>query len=398
MLSRRGVPLFLQEGDWRMQAYLDNSATTKPSAGVINEMTKRMSEMYYNPSSLYKEALEVEKEMNLCRDEIRKSIGAKDARVIFTSGGTESNNLALFGVFGVSRPPIRIAVSSVEHPSVLDAADALTKLGAEIIRIRVDGKGQLDFDQLESELEKGLTLVSVMQVNNETGAITDIKRLSELVREKGSKTLLHIDGVQGFLRCEMDFSLCDLYTLSSHKIHGPKGVGALVVRKGVRLAPAHIGGGQEEGIRSGTENTPGIFGLMQAIKEMKAMTDLKSMLMEKKRMLIGAFKDAVPDLIINGPDPETAAPHIVNFGFPNVRGEVMLHALEEEGVFASTGSACSSKKMKVSRVLTEMGIPAKKAEWALRFSLSPYTTCDEINYAAEVVKAKYDLLKRFQRR
>ncbi|MBQ9855750.1 MAG: aminotransferase class V-fold PLP-dependent enzyme, partial [Clostridia bacterium] len=150
MLSRRGVPLFLQEGDWRMQAYLDNSATTKPSAGVINEMTKRMSEMYYNPSSLYKEALEVEKEMNLCRDEIRKSIGAKDARVIFTSGGTESNNLALFGVFGVSRPPIRIAVSSVEHPSVLDAADALTKLGAEIVRIRVDGKGQLDFDQLES--------------------------------------------------------------------------------------------------------------------------------------------------------------------------------------------------------------------------------------------------------
>ncbi len=381
-----------------MQAYLDNSATTKPSDGVIKEMTKRMAEMYYNPSSLYKEAFEVEKELNICRDEIRKSINAKDARVVFTSGGTESNNLALFGVFGVSRPPVRIAVSAVEHPSVTDAANALTKLGAEIVKIGVDEKGGLNFEQLKNELEKGLTLVSVMQVNNETGAITDIKRLSELVRENGNKTLLHIDGVQGFLRCGMDFSLCDLYTLSAHKIHGPKGVGALVVRKGVRLSPSHIGGGQEEGTRSGTENTPGIFGLLQAIREMKALGGFQEALMEKKLYLIDQFKSAVPDLIVNGPDPETAAPHIVNFGFPNVRGEVMLHALEEEGVFASTGSACSSKKMKVSRVLTEMGIPAKKAEWALRFSLSPYTTCDEINYAAEVVKAKYDLLKRFQRR
>lgn len=398
MFFRRGVPLFLQEGDWRMQAYLDNSATTKPSDGVIREMAKRMSEMYYNPSSLYKEAFEVEKELNLCRDEIRKSINAKDARVIFTSGGTESNNLALFGVFGVSRPPVKIAVSAVEHPSVLDAADALVKMGAEIVRIGVNEEGELNFGQLSEELEKGLTLVSVMQVNNETGAVTDVKRLSEIVREKGNKTLLHIDGVQGFLRCPMDFSLCDLYTLSSHKIHGPKGVGALVVRKGVRLSPTHIGGGQEDSLRSGTENTPGIFGFMQAIREMKAMNDMSALLMEKKLALIERFQNAVPDLIVNGPDPRTAAPHIVNFGFPNVRGEVMLHALEEEGVFASTGSACSSKKMKVSRVLTEMGIPAKKAEWALRFSLSPYTTIEEINYAAEVVKVKYELLKRFQRR
>ena len=381
-----------------MHAYLDNSATTKPSKGVIREMALRMEEMYYNPSSLYKEAFSVEKEINLVRDEIRRTINAKDARVIFTSGGTEGNNLALFGVFGVSRPPVRIAVSAVEHPSILDAADALTKMGAEIVKISVDEKGSLDFDQLSEELEKGLTLVSVMQVNNETGAITDVKKLSETVREKSAKTLIHIDGVQGFLRCPMDFSLCDLYTLSAHKIHGPKGVGALVVKKGVRLSPTHIGGGQEEGLRSGTENTPGIFGLMQAIKEMKAMGDFQNELMKKKLHLIECFKAAVPGILINGPDPEAAAPHIVNFGFPNVRGEVMLHALEENNVFASTGSACSSKKLKVSRVLTEMGVPAKTAEWALRFSLSPYTTIDEINYAAEVVKVKYDILKRFQRR
>ena len=381
-----------------MQAYLDNSATTRPSEGVIAEMAKKMGEMYYNPSSLYKDALRVEKEMNLARDEIRKAINAKDARVIFTSGGTESNNLALFGVAGVSRPPVRIAVSSVEHPSIADAAASLKKSGAEIIEIGVNDKGELNFTQLEEELEKGLTLVSVMQVNNETGAVTDIKRLSETVREKGGRTLLHIDGVQGFLRCPMDFSLCDMYTLSAHKIHGPKGVGALVVRKGVRLSATHIGGGQEEAYRSGTENTPGIFGLMQAIREMRKIPDMAKELMDKKLYLIDAFKKAVPELRINGPEPDKGAPHIVNFLFPNVRGEVMLHALEEENVFASTGSACSSKKLKVSHVLVSMGIPPKEAEWALRFSLSPCTTYEEIDYAANVLKVKYDLLKRFQRR
>jgi len=334
--------------------------------------------------------------MNECREIIRRAVGAKDARVIFTSGGTESNNLALFGAVGVMRPPVRVAVSAVEHPSVLEAAQRLKESGAEIVILPVLSDGSLDFDFLEEELKKGLSLVSVMQVNNETGAISDIERVSKLTREYNS--LLHVDGVQGFLRVKFDFSLCDMYTLSAHKIHGPKGIGALVVRKGMRLKACHIGGGQEDALRSGTENTPGIFGLMRAIDEMQAMENLSCSLMEKKLYLKEKFIEAVPGLMVNGPSPETAAPHIINFSFPNVRGEVMLHALEEENVFASTGSACSSKKMKVSSVLTAMGMRPREAEWALRFSLSPYTTFEEIDYAAKVVKEKYEILKRFQRR
>ena len=184
-----------------------------------------------------------------------------------------------------------------------------------------------------------------------------------------------------------------MYTISAHKLHGPKGVGALAVKKGVRLNPQHIGGGQEEDMRSGTENTPGIAGFYEAVREMDA-----SGLMEKKLHMVRAFMDAVPEAVINGPAPEKSAPHILNISFPGVRGETMLHALEAEGVYASTGSACSSKKRKVSSVLTAMGIPVDRAESALRFSLSPHTTLEEIDCAAEVLRRVWPQLRRFQRR
>ena len=259
-------------------------------------------------------------------------------------------------------------------------------------------RGELDYAQLARELDRGLNLVSVMQVNNETGAKTDVARLSELVRSRCPLARIHVDGVQGFLREEIDFRRIDLYTLSAHKIHGPKGVGALVVRKGLRLKPLQVGGGQEESVRSGTENTYGIVGLSAAIDEMTAMTDRRDVLMRKKLRLIGEMRRRIPGILVNGPDPEEAAAHIVNLAFPGVRGEVMLHALEESGVYASTGSACSSKKRHVSAVLTAMGIPAERAEWALRFSLSPTTGDDEIDYAAEIAQKQYEILKRFQRR
>ena len=382
----------------KLTSYLDNSATTRPSAGVIDAMTRAMREEYYNPSSLYAPAMIPEGKMNACRDKIREILRAKDARVIFTSGGTEANNLALAGSVGVMRPPYRVAVSSVEHPSVLEAAERLKETGAEVVRIRVDENGVPDYAQLEEELKKGLSLVSCMQVNNETGAKLDVSRLSALVRSVSPDTRIHVDGVQGFLREEMDFRLVDLYTLSAHKIHGPKGVGALVVRKGMRLKPVQVGGGQEDSLRSGTENTYGIIGLKQAMDEMLAMTDRRETLMRKKRRLIEGILAGVPEALINGPKPEDAAAHIVNISFPGVRGEVMLHALEEEGVYASTGSACSSKKRHVSAVLTAMGIPAERAEWALRFSLSPYTSDEEIDRAAKMIAEKYQVLKKFQRR
>ena len=320
-----------------MKAYLDNSATTRPTQGVIRAMTACMEEGWHNPSSVYGPAVAAFRQVRACREAILEKLGASGETLIFTSGGTEA-----------------------------------------------------DYEALHKALNDGASLVSCMQVNNETGALLDVQRLKNAVADRA---LIHVDGVQGFLRVPFHFADVDMYTISAHKLHGPKGVGALAVKKGVRLNPQHIGGGQEEDLRSGTENTPGIAGFFEAVREMDA-----SGLMEKKLHMVKAFIDAVPEAAINGPAPEKGAPHILNISFPGVRGETMLHALEAEGVYASTGSACSSKKRKVSSVLTAMGIPVDRAESALRFSLSPHTTLEEIDYAAEVLRRVWPQLRRFQRR
>ncbi|MBO4368247.1 MAG: aminotransferase class V-fold PLP-dependent enzyme, partial [Clostridia bacterium] len=245
-------------------------------------------------------------------------------------------------------------------------------------------------------LSKKPVLVSIMQVNNETGAMADIGRMAAMAKAAGC--LVHVDGVQGFLRVPFDAHNVDLYTLSGHKLHGPKGIGALYVRKGVRLAPRQIGGGQEKGMRSGTENTPGIAGLLQAVTDLRAMKDPSPVLMAKKLFFIDKVCGLVPETLVNGPEPERAAPHIVNLSFPGVRGEVMLHALEAKQVYCSTGSACSSKKRHVSAVLTAMGINGERVEGALRFSLSPYTEREELEYAAECIAECYALLSQYKRR
>lgn len=379
-----------------MEAYLDNSATTRPCAAAVDAMVKCMTEGYYNPSSVYKPAVEAFQQLRACRELILKALHAGDYNLVFTSGGTESNNLAILGTVGRMRGKQLVAVSAVEHPSVRESFGELERQGHEVRVIGVNERGELDWDALSKALDDGASLVSCMQVNNETGAKLDVVRLHELVNDRA---VIHVDGVQGFLRVPIDLKYVDLYTLSSHKIHGPKGEGALVYRKGLRFAPRQIGGGQENGLRSGTENTPGIAGLMAAVQEMLNMgPQMQKELMQKKLHLIEKFRDAVPELLINGPEPENAAPHIVNLSFPGVRGEVMLHALESKGVYASTGSACSSKKLKVSGVLTAMGIAPSRAEWALRFSLSPHTTIEEIDYAAQCLAELYAQLKKYARR
>ncbi len=376
-----------------MIAYLDNSATTRPDDRVVDKMAQCMREGYFNPSSVYLPAVNAFREVRACREELLQAVHGAGCRLIFTSGGTEANNLAILGAGGRIRGLKIAAVSAVEHPSVLACFDELTRQGVEVRVIGVNGKGELDFAALEKALEDGAGLVSVMQVNNETGAINDIPRIHALTR---GRALLHVDGVQGFLRTPFSMKDAELYTLSGHKIHGPKGIGALVCRENILINPRNMGGGQENGLRSGTENTPGIAGLREAARLMKEY-DMGE-LMQKKLHLIQAFGAQVENMRINGPDPAAAAPHIVNLGFPGVRGEVMLHALEACGVYASTGSACSSKKLKVSSVLTAMGVSPTEAEWALRFSLSPKTTFEEIDYAAEKLGACYAQLRRFQRR
>ena len=377
-------------------AYLDNSATTQPCRAAVEAMVRCMTEGFYNPSSVYRPAVDAFRAVRECRETLLKAVHGDDCDLYFTSGGTESNNLAILGAAAKMRGPRICAVSAVEHPSVREPFERLRAEGWDVRVIGVSEDGALRWDELERALDDGAALVSCMQVNNETGALLDAERLRRTVN---GRALIHVDGVQGFLRVPFDMKNADLYTLSGHKIHGPKGIGALVVRRGVRLEPRQIGGGQESGMRSGTENTPGIAGLHAAAKELIAVqSTLGGELMQKKLHLIGKFREAVPEMLVNGPEPEHAAPHIVNLSFPGVRGEVMLHALESEGVYASTGSACSSKKLKVSGVLTAMGVAPARAEWALRLSLSPHTTMEEIDDAAQKLGAIYASLKRFQRR
>ena len=374
-----------------MTAYLDNSATTRPTEAVIAAMNEAMREGYFNPSSVYGPAVEAFRHLRACREAILKKLSAPEGtKVIFTSGGTEANNLAILGTVEKMRGKQLLAVNALEHPSVLAAYEKLREMGHEVRVIGADREGEPDWEALGKALEDGASLVSFMQVNNEVGAVLDFRRLRDLV---AGRALIHVDGVQGFLREPFSMQYADLYTLSGHKIHAPKGVGALVMRKEVRVAPSHIGGGQEEGLRSGTENTPGIAGLLAAIEEMDA-----SDLMEKKLYMAKRFREAVPEAMVNGPAPEKGARHILNMSFPGVRGETMLHALEAEGVYVSTGSACSSKKRKVSKVLLAMGIEPDRAESAIRFSLSPHTSREEIDQAADALQKIYPQLRRFQRR
>lgn len=379
-----------------MEAYLDNSATTKPCPEAVEAMMTCLTTGFYNPSAVYKPAVEAFQQLRSCRELILKTLHAGDHNLTFTSGGTESNNLAIIGSVARMRGKQLVAVSAVEHPSVRESFEELARMGHEVRIIGVNVHGELDWEALAKALDDGASLVSCMQVNNETGAVLDVAHLHSLVN---GRALIHVDGVQGFLRVPIDLKYVDLYSLSSHKIHGPKGEGALVWRKNVRIMPRQIGGGQENGLRSGTENTPGIAGLMAAVQAMNAMgPEMQNALMEKKLYLLNRFRDAVPELLVNGPEPEQAAPHIINMSFPGVRGEVMLHALEGVGVYASTGSACSSKKLKVSGVLTSMGITPARAECALRFSLSPHTTREEIDYAAQSLGTLYAQLKKYARR
>lgn len=382
-----------------MIVYLDNSATTKPCARAIEYMNRSLTDGYFNPSSLYAPAIRVERELNHARERIRSLLNAPpDAEVLFTSGGTEANNLAILGTVQAMRGPRHLITSGAEHPSVLEPFEALGPRGHRLSLIPIQMSGEPDWDALEAALRQEPSLISLMHVNNETGAMLDVERLSKLVRALAPGCLIHVDGVQGFLHQPIDFRLIDLYTLSGHKIHAPKGVGALVMKKDVRLAPRQLGGGQQRALRSGTENTPGILALAGAMEYMAAIPDLNERLMRAKLRLYEGLQSSIDGLLVNGPAPGEGAPHIINLSFPGVRGEVLLHALEAEGIYCSTGSACSSKKRKLSSVLLSMGIHPERAEGSLRFSFSPDTTDAEIDYATKKIAALHAQFKRYRRK
>ena len=376
--------------------YLDNSATTRVCDAAVQAAATCMTEGFFNPSALYMPAMTVEKEMNACRSAILQAVDAGgDARVVFTSGGTEADNLAILGGMEHIRDG-RVLYSAGEHPAVREACEHLRNLESEEIPLAADGRVRLD--RLEEMMTPDTRLICVMQVNNETGAVMPIPEIARLRDRLCPEAVLHVDGVQGFLR--VPFSLrqtgADSYALSGHKIHAPKGIGALVYRPRLRLNPRQIGGGQEKTLRSGTENTPGIAGLRAAIESWAQDRDIRAL----KRLLFEELKKGIPEAVCNGPDPasEDSAPHILNVSLPPVRSETMLYALAGDGIYVGIGSACSSHKQKVSRVLRAMGLNGPRAESALRFSLCPYNTDDEMRAAAAAAAKHYEMLKRYTRR
>ncbi len=377
--------------------YLDNSATTRTLDAAAEAAAKYMRQDFFNPSAAYSPAVEAERAVNAARSRLASMIHAAPEEIIYTSGGTESNNTAIFGALKARRGTGRIIVGATEHPSVYSAIMTL-KGPYNVIEARVDSTGTQDVNSLMSALSNDVAFVSIMHVNNETGAINDIPFIYKAVKQRAPGAIMHVDGVQGFLKVPFDARYCDMYSISGHKFHAPKGVGALYIKRGVRFAGGQIGGGQERNLRSGTTNTPGIMGMDAAIEYYQANLDeIRRKLMQMKLRLAKNLS-FIRDAYINGPEPSLGAPHILNVSFLGVRGEVLLHALEEKGIYVSTGSACSAHKKGKNRILNAMGVVGDRQEGAIRFSICPFNTEGEMDITADVIEEQLAFLRRFKRR
>lgn len=375
--------------------YFDNSASTRPSEEVLKSLESSLKNDYFNPSSLYKKGYEIEKIMSECREIIKREV--KGDRVIFTSGGTEANNLAIFGSTKALRDKGDVLYGAGEHSSVKNACIELKRHGFNPIAVPYLPDGRLDINSLEALLNDKAQLVCAMHINNETGAINDLDSISRLIRAKAPKAHFHVDGVQAFMKYPLDMKKLniDSYSLSGHKIHTPKGIGALVTASKTRLEPVLYGGPQEGGLRAGTENTMGIIALKRAIE-----TYPKSHNMREMKVLLYERLKAAINIEVNGINPhdEAGACHILNVSFAPVRAETMLHALEERDILVGNGSACSSRKKKISHVLEAMGIKQDRGEAAVRFSFSPFNTLEEVEYVADNCIDLYNVLSKFVRR
>jgi len=381
--------------------YLDNSATTRPFDSVVDAMVMSMKEAYYNASASYKPAVDVDKAIRECRKAIAREVGASEDEVTFTAGGTESDNLAILGVAQSLREKANFVCSEIEHPAVLETIQRVERLGHEVRVMPIGADGLVDLKACEALFDEHTAFVSCMQVSNETGAIQPVEEIARLAHAKNKNVIVHVDGVQGFMRVPMHMGRMgvDLYALSGHKIHGPKGVGALVCRKPIRLIPQTTGGGQEKNLRSGTYNSTGILGLHSAIREMAARREEVEKLSALKAHLWERVS-SMPQVRVNGPQPgdKASAPHILSLSFDGVRGEVMRNALEGAGILVSTGSACASHKQKVSSSLRAMGLTQEQADGTIRVSLGLDNTMEDMDAAADQMIKMFTLLSKYKRR
>lgn len=379
--------------------YFDNSATTQVFPESADRAFRAMTVDYYNPAGAYGTAYSVEKEVNKARSDISDYLHVLPSEIYFTSGATESNNIAIFGTLSAIRGKSRIITTMIEHPSVYETVrTASARYGFEIVYAPLLPDGTVDLEQFSQLLDDRTALVSIMHVNNELGSINDLIRLSDYIRRYAPQAVFHSDGVQAFLKTEIPSMPCDLYSVSGHKFHAPKGVGFLFLKKGVRNSGGQIGGGQEDNFRSGTTNVPGILGMDTSLNIYRSNIPVwHSVMRSVKQRLYGNLL-AIPDAVLNGPSVESGAPHILNMSFPGVRAEVLLHALEQRGVIVSTGSACSSKKIGKNRILSAVGITGSRQEGAVRFSFSPMNSPEEADTASEVIEEQVKFLRRYKRR
>lgn len=374
--------------------YLDNSATTQPTPEVIDVVKRAMESYYGNPSSLHQLGVEAENVLKQARNVAAQALRCKPTEIIFTSGGTESNNTALKGVaYQYQARGKHIITSQVEHPSVYDVCRQLEEFGFSITYLPVDAEGRVSLDDVKAAIQPDTILVSLMHVNNELGTLQPIKGLGKYLQQF-PKIIFHVDAVQSFGKMPLaprEWGI-DLLSVSAHKFHGPRGVGLLYKREGLQLQPLLMGGGQEAGVRSGTENIPAIAGLAKAIKllDEKGANESARLTAMVKRLREGVSN--LPGCVVNTPE-YGIAPHILNLSVPGAKAEVMVHSLEERGFFVSTKSACSSKANEPSRVLIATGMERSRALSAVRISVGQYNTMDDIE---RFVAALQDTVERIR--
>lgn len=383
-----------------MEVYLDNSATTKCLPEVAKLMTKIMCEDYGNPSSMHNKGVESEKYIKQAKDTLAKILKVQEKEILFTSGGTESDNIALIGCAMANyRAGKHLITTAIEHPAILQTMQYLEEQGFEVTYLPVDEYGRVCLEDLEKAIRRDTILVSMMFVNNEIGAVEPIEQAGALIKRINPRIIFHVDAVQGFgkyriLPKKMNI---DLLSVSAHKIHGPKGVGFLYINDKIKIKPIIYGGGQQKGMRSGTENVPGIAGMAKAAEIMyrNLDEDVERIYSLKKRFINGISE--ISDIKINGLTDTDSAPHVVSVSVRGIRAEVLLHALESKGIYVSAGSACASNKPSISATLKAIGVEKSLLDSTIRFSFSILTTIEEIDYTVNELCGMIPMLRRYTR-
>lgn len=382
-----------------MEAYFDNSATTKVLDCVKDAVVDAMCVNYGNAAAKHRKGVEAENLIREAKKAIADTLKVQEKEILFTSGGTESNNTALIGTALANRRAGKhLITTGVEHPSIYNTMSFLEEMGFEVTYLSVDHLGHISLEDLEKAIREDTILVSVMYVNNEVGAVEPIEAISQCIKKKNPKTLFHVDAIQAYGKYKIRPKKqgIDLLSVSGHKIHAPKGVGFLYIRDGVKIRPILFGGGQQKGMRSGTENVPGCVGLGVAAREAYKDFDARiEKLYTLREHLIAGLKP-LGGVTINGSEDRTNAPQIVSASFEGVRSEVLLHALEDKGVYVSSGSACSSNHPGISGTLKGIGVKKELLDSTIRFSLGDLNTEEEVDYAIGVLGELLPVLRRYQ--